>query len=31
MGVADDTHEYPCIIRATDGNDVSFSTQVRTF
>jgi signal recognition particle subunit SRP14 len=30
MGVADDTREYPCIIRATDGKDVSFSTHVRT-
>jgi hypothetical protein len=31
MDVADDTREYPCIIRATDGKDVSFSTHVRTF
>jgi hypothetical protein len=31
MGVADDTREYPCIIRVTDGKDVTFSTHVRTF
>jgi hypothetical protein len=31
MDVTDDTREYPCIIRATDGKDVSFSTHVRTF
>jgi hypothetical protein len=31
MDVADETREYPCIIRATDGKDVSFSTHVRTF
>ena len=31
MDAADDTREYPCIIRATDGMDVSFSTHVRTF
>jgi hypothetical protein len=31
MDAADDTREYPCIIRATDGGDVSFSAHVRTF
>ena len=31
MDVADDNREYPCIIRAIDGKDVSFSTHVRTF
>jgi len=31
MDVTDDTREYPCIIRATDGKDASFSTHVRTF
>jgi hypothetical protein len=31
MDVAEDTREYPCIIRVTDGNDVTFSTHVRTF
>ena len=29
MDVSDDTREYPCIIRAIDGKDVSFSTHVR--
>jgi hypothetical protein len=31
MDVADDTREYPCIIRVTDGKDEKFSTHVRTF
>jgi signal recognition particle subunit SRP14 len=31
MDVGDDTREYPCIIRVTDGEDVTFSTHVRTF
>jgi len=31
MDSADDTREYPCIIRATDGKDVKISTHVRTF
>ena len=31
MGSADDTREYPCIIRATDGKEVKISTHVRTF
>ena len=31
MDVSDETREYPCIIRATDGKDVSFSTHVRIF
>lgn len=28
MDVADDTREYPCIIRAIDGKEVSFSTHI---
>jgi len=28
MDIADDNREYPCIIRATDGKDVSFSTHI---
>lgn len=31
MDPADDTREYPCIIRATDGKEVKISTHVRTF
>ena len=31
MDAEDDTREYPCIIRVTDGNDVMLSTHVRTF
>ncbi len=31
MDVAVESREYPCIIRVTDGKDVSFSTHVRTF
>jgi signal recognition particle subunit SRP14 len=31
MDVGDDTREYPCIIRVTDGNEVTFATHVRTF
>jgi len=31
MDLADDTREYPCIIRATDGKEVKISTHVRTF
>ena len=31
MDAADDTREYPCIIRVTDGKDVELSTHVRTF
>ena len=30
MDPADDTREYPCIIRATDGKDAKISTHVRT-
>ncbi|KAF8481703.1 signal recognition particle SRP9/SRP14 subunit [Russula ochroleuca] len=28
MDVGDDTREYPCIIRVTDGEDVTFSTHI---
>ena len=31
MDAEDDTREYPCIIRVTDGKDVTLSTHVRTF
>ena len=31
MDAEDDTREYPCIIRLTDGKDVKLSTHVRTF
>jgi len=31
MDSADDTREYPCIIRVTDGKKAKFSTHVRTF
>ncbi|KAH9987700.1 signal recognition particle SRP9/SRP14 subunit [Russula vinacea] len=28
MDVGDDTREYPCIIRVTDGNEVTFATHI---
>lgn len=31
MDSADDTREYPCIIRAIDGKEVKISTHVRTY
>ena len=27
---SDDTTEYPCLVRVTDGKEVNFSTRVRT-
>lgn len=30
MGSPDDTREYPCIIRVTNGEELKFSTHVRT-
>ena len=31
MDSADDAREYPCIIRAIDGEEVNISTHVRTY
>jgi hypothetical protein len=30
MDSTDDNREYPCIVRATDGKEVTISTHVRT-
>lgn len=31
MGSVDDSREYPCIVRVTDGKETRFSTHVRIF